>query len=233
MPNRCRNCNRLRLECVPSNVFCAVDGAAGKKVHGAVAKQPAKARSMSEGESCRKAAKDILEDDKPAENQLTRRLSDMSEASSSERSLFHYYVARLSGLLVNAIGYDNPLQSLIVPRATSSQLLLHTICAVSALHRSHYSAGHDKTLDETRATGYYVRSLAALKELMPTISPTDHPMVQNALLSSVFLCKYEIIKDGVSSWRRHLDGIQSLSRLLDKESQGCSARSLDRFANSL
>lgn len=42
----------------------------------------------------------------------------------------------------------------------------------------------------------------------------DVEMAEMAILASIFLCKYEIIKDGVESWRLHLKGIESLCRSL-------------------
>lgn len=45
----------------------------------------------------------------------------------------------------------------------------------------------------------------------------DIEMAEMAILASIFLCKYEIIKDGVESWRLHLKGIESLCRSLSAE----------------
>ncbi|RDL38692.1 uncharacterized protein BP5553_03032 [Venustampulla echinocandica] len=156
------------------------------------------------------------------------------DMSGPERWLFQYYVERLSGLLVNAIGHENPLRSLIVPRLLSSPLLLQTVCAVSALHRSSYADGDERTTYQTAATGYYVQALADLRDLIlqgDTLL-SDSGLLQIVLLSSIFLCKYEIIKDGVTSWRRHLEGLESFSRLLEGDAWGASMPDIMVFSQS-
>jgi hypothetical protein len=119
-------------------------------------------------------------------------------------------------LLVNAIGYENPLCSLIVPRVLSSSHLLQAVCAVSALHRASHAEGDARTTYQAEATGYYVRAMSALRDLIPQVTLQQDDTVSNdsgrlevALLSSIFLCKYEIIKDGVHNWRRHFQGIET------------------------
>lgn len=155
-------------------------------------------------------------------------------------SLFQYYVERLSGLLVNAIGYENPLCSLIVPRALSSSILLEAVCAVSALHRSSHAEGDERTTYQAEATGYYVRAMSDLRDLIPQVSssrddtmPLDSGQLEIALLSSIFLCKYEIIKDGVHDWRRHLQGIETLAQLLGGDASTASMPDILRFTQSL
>jgi hypothetical protein len=154
--------------------------------------------------------------------------------------LFQYYVERLSGLLVNAIGHENPLRSLIVPRVLSSPLLLQIVCAVSALHRSRCADGDERRTYQMEATGYYVRALSDLRGLIPHVPwpqgdtlPNDSRLLQIVLLSSIFLCKYEIIKDGVTHWRRHLEGIESFSQLLDGGAWAASMPDIMEFAQSL
>lgn len=54
----------------------------------------------------------------------------------------------------------------------------------------------------------------------------DVEMAEMAILASIFLCKYEIIKDGVESWRLHLKGIESLCRSLSPEQTASMANTL-------
>lgn len=54
----------------------------------------------------------------------------------------------------------------------------------------------------------------------------DIEMAEMAILASIFLCKYEIIKDGVESWRLHLKGIESLCRSLSAEQTASMSNTL-------
>jgi hypothetical protein len=47
-----------------------------------------------------------------------------------------------------------------------------------------------------------------------------------AILASIFLCKYEIIKDGIENWRLHLRGIESLCQSLDAEQTASMSNTL-------
>lgn len=54
----------------------------------------------------------------------------------------------------------------------------------------------------------------------------DVETAEMAILASIFLCKYEIIKDGVESWRLHLKGIESLCRSLSADQTASMANTL-------
>ncbi|KAH6607066.1 hypothetical protein Trco_003379 [Trichoderma cornu-damae] len=152
-------------------------------------------------------------------------LSAFSYLSTSEYFFLQYYLERLSNVLVNANSRTNPLKSLILPRITSSKLLLDAICATAAVHRS--SANDVDRLEyATVATRYYIRVLSAVRDLIPRVTDSgkmkgkmaaavDKDAAEMAILASIFLCKYEIIKDGVENWRFHLRGIESLCQSLD------------------
>lgn len=172
---------------------------------------------------------------------------------------FQYFVDRLSGLLVNAIGNENPLRTLIVPRVTHSQLLLNTVCAVSCLHRSRHAEGEMRTQFQTESTQYYVSALADMRKFIShaqlpdragsgggssgnsssssavvgTALPNDLWSLQVALLSSIFLCKYEIIKDGITHWRQHFEGIEFFSKMLSSNPRQASIPDIQNFARSL
>ncbi|KAL6790139.1 fungal-specific transcription factor domain-containing protein [Trichoderma sp. SZMC 28013] len=54
----------------------------------------------------------------------------------------------------------------------------------------------------------------------------DKDTAEMAILASIFLCKYEIIKDGVGNWRLHLRGIESLCQSLDPEQAASMSNTL-------
>ncbi|KAL7785639.1 fungal-specific transcription factor domain-containing protein [Trichoderma ceciliae] len=54
----------------------------------------------------------------------------------------------------------------------------------------------------------------------------DKDTAEMAILASIFLCKYEIIKDGVENWRFHLRGIESLCQSLDAEQTASMSNTL-------
>ncbi|KAK1255700.1 hypothetical protein MKX07_007959 [Trichoderma sp. CBMAI-0711] len=211
-------------------------------------------------------------------------LSEFSYLSTSEYFYLQYYLERLSNVLVNANSRVNPLKSLILPRISSSSLLLDAICATAAVHRSSASEV-DRSEYATMATRYYVRVLSAVRELIPRVSSSnksgsgsgsssvsgramdlitdgneaspvddgsdigeddagssgkgkgkgkikrskaieDKDTAEMAILASIFLCKYEIIKDGVENWRLHLRGIESLCQSLDEDQAASMSETL-------
>ncbi|KAL7813403.1 fungal-specific transcription factor domain-containing protein [Trichoderma gracile] len=54
----------------------------------------------------------------------------------------------------------------------------------------------------------------------------DKDTAEMAILASIFLCKYEIIKDGVENWRLHLRGIESLCQSLDADQAASMSETL-------
>ncbi|KAL6856559.1 fungal-specific transcription factor domain-containing protein [Trichoderma novae-zelandiae] len=54
----------------------------------------------------------------------------------------------------------------------------------------------------------------------------DRDTAEMAILASIFLCKYEIIKDGVENWRFHLRGIESLCQSLDADQAASMSETL-------
>ncbi|KAB5582955.1 fungal-specific transcription factor domain-containing protein [Coniochaeta sp. 2T2.1] len=240
---RCLVCTRLNLECVQSDAFCAVPAGKAPSRRKRATPQAAPFEPSPPVNSAGSRGPVPPLHDKAGEGEeecltLSRLPSTYRpkgfhfDISQPECWLFQYYVERLSGLLVNAIGHDNPLQSLIVPRVLSSPLLLRTVCAVSALHRSSY-AQDGETKYQTEATGYYVRALSDLREHVPFLHGKNNSvLLQTVLLSSIFLCKYEIIKDGVTNWRRHLKGIESFCQLLGGDGSAASIPDVMEFAQS-
>ncbi|KAF4458443.1 hypothetical protein FALBO_14823 [Fusarium albosuccineum] len=150
----------------------------------------------------------------------------LPELSTLDIRLFQYYVEKLSSRLANADGLWNPLRVLVIPRMCSSIVLFHAACAGSALHMARFSSEDVERYDRL-ARLHYVQALSALKNLIPTLNQaqaaTDKSMLnldEIALLASIFLCKYEIIKDGMSIWRHHLDGVETLYTFLASKYRG-------------
>ncbi|KAB5566306.1 fungal-specific transcription factor domain-containing protein [Coniochaeta sp. 2T2.1] len=239
---RCLACTRLNLDCVQSDVFCAVPAGRAPSRRKRAIPQAAPFKSSPPVDRPGSRGPTPLHDQAGEGEEERLTLSRLPstyrpkgfhfDISQPECWLFQYYVERLSGLLVNAIGHENPLQSLIVPRVLSSPLLLRTVCAVSALHRSSY-AQDGGTMFQTEATGYYVRALSDLREHVPLLHGKDNSgLLQTVLLSSIFLCKYEIIKDGVTNWRRHLKGIESFCQLLGGDGSAAPMPDVMEFAQS-
>lgn len=169
------------------------------------------------------------------------------DVTSAQQQLFQYYVERLSGILVNASGQGNPLRTLIIPLARTSPLLFQGVCAVSCIHRSGLMEGVQSRVYRNEAMGYYVQGLSSLKELLPAAldttslrfdrvaAPSGEQLLlfQTLLLSAIFLCKFEIIKDGVTNWRKHLDGVVSFYKWLESCHWAYEMPETMKFARSL
>ena len=117
-----------------------------------------------------------------------------------------YYVEQGSKLLANLETDENPLRSLIIPRALMSPLLMKAVCAVSAIHLGNRS--HGGLDSETTATGYYTRTLRGLRSSL-TESPSSL-FRDDTILAVAFLCIYEIVRGSVKQWAVHLDALQKL-----------------------
>ena len=111
------------------------------------------------------------------------------------------------------------MRSLIVPRAVASPLLLQTVCAASLLHQARF-CDEQQSLMHDKATSYYVRAMSSLQNRVPYVLQLKDTSAWNPwafeelLLATMFLCIFEITKDGISNWRRHLIGIESFCQLL-------------------
>ena len=242
--HRCLACTRLNLECLQSDVFSVVPADKAPSRRKRVTPQAAPTQHSPSVDTTEPGGPVTLDDKTCQQEASCHTLSELPsiyrlkefqfDISQPECWLFQYYIEKLSGLLVNAVGYENPLQSLIVPRVLSSPLLLRTVCSVSALHRSSCAEGDEANKYQTEATRYYVWALSDLREHVPLLyGKSNTGLLQTVLLSSIFLCKYEIIKDGVTNWRRHLKGIESLCQLLgDRDSFGPMTDIME-FARSL
>lgn len=165
-------------------------------------------------------------------------LSNFSDVSPLEVRLFQYYVDNLSTRLTNVDGFWNPLRVLVLPRMFSSPALFHAVCAGASLHMARFTSGIVEYYDQ-QARFYYVQALSALNDMIPALNweqGTESSSMQHVdeivLLTSIFLCKYEIIKDGMATWRCHLDGVETLFSSLASKYKGSRNDTID-YARSL
>lgn len=128
-----------------------------------------------------------------------------SHMSGNESHYLQYHVEYGSRLLANLESDDNPLRSLLIPRAMSSPLLMKAVCAVSALHLANRSQHFDA---ETAAANYYGRTLGGLRKELAQ-SSTDN-LSDDAMLAVGLMCKYEVVRGSVGQWVVHLNALQRL-----------------------
>ncbi|CAG7921033.1 unnamed protein product [Penicillium olsonii] len=129
----------------------------------------------------------------------------ISHLSGNETHYLQYHMEQGSRLLANLESDDNPLRSILIPRAMSSPLLMKAVCAVSALHlanRSHGFGAH------TAAVNYYSGTLSGLRSVLGNFATGILP--DDAMLAVGLLCKYEIVRGSVKQWVVHLNALQRL-----------------------
>ncbi|CAG9957082.1 unnamed protein product [Clonostachys rosea f. rosea IK726] len=111
-------------------------------------------------------------------------------------------------------GVFNPLRRLILPRALDCPGVLYGVCAVAACHQAQRSDPETRIDQNIVATRFYVKSVNWLQstvgrqtvQLDSQCSSWDDASV----ITSLLLCKYEIIKGSSAHWRDHLDGLELL-----------------------
>ncbi|OJK05337.1 hypothetical protein ASPACDRAFT_20131 [Aspergillus aculeatus ATCC 16872] len=130
----------------------------------------------------------------------------LSHLSHSETHYLQYHMELGSKLLANLESADNPLRSLIIPRALSSSLLMKALCAVSATHCANRIAAHSEA--QTAATTYYIQTLNGLQSVLSEYPTGRFP--DEAILAVALLCKYEIVRGSVKQWVAHLNALQKL-----------------------
>ncbi|KAH8663397.1 fungal-specific transcription factor domain-containing protein [Tricladium varicosporioides] len=96
----------------------------------------------------------------------------------------------------------NPFQEELVPLATSSPALMHSMTALAAAHLSRSQRQHEMT-----AAHHY--SLA-LRELNNTLSDPDQARSDSTLGACLLLCVYEISHSDNCLWLEHLQGARDL-----------------------
>lgn len=125
--------------------------------------------------------------------------------SGHESHYIQYHVLHGSRLLANLESEDNPLRSLLIPRAMSSPLLMKAVCAMSALHLSNRSQGFTA---QTASADYYGQTLNELRSVLVKCPP--ELLSDNAMIAVGLLCKYEIVRGSVKQWVVHLNALQRL-----------------------
>ncbi|KAJ5577890.1 uncharacterized protein N7459_006854 [Penicillium hispanicum] len=136
---------------------------------------------------------------------LTSPCSPSSHLSGPEFHYLQYHVEHGSRLLANLETDDNPLRSLLIPRAMSSPLLMKAVCAVSALHLANRSQGFSA---QTASANFYGRTLAGLRAALAEC--TTEILPDDAMLAVGLMCKYEIVRGSVKQWIVHLNALQRL-----------------------
>ncbi|KAH8432606.1 fungal specific transcription factor domain-containing protein [Aspergillus melleus] len=130
----------------------------------------------------------------------------ISHISTLEAHYLQYHMEQGSRLLANLESDENPLRSLLIPRAFSSPILMKALCAVSAVHLANRS---QNSLDaQTAAANYYIRTMSGLRSAL-----TEFPHKQfsdESILAVALLCKYEIVRGSVKQWSVHLDALEKL-----------------------
>ncbi|KAJ5904037.1 hypothetical protein N7504_006420 [Penicillium tannophilum] len=129
----------------------------------------------------------------------------ISHLSDHESHYLQYHVQQGSRLLANLESDDNPLRSLLIPRAMSSPLLMRAVCAVSALHLANRSQGYSA---QTASATFYGRTLEGIRSVLVKSSP--EALSDDAMLAVGLLCKYEIVRGSVKQWVVHLNALQRL-----------------------
>lgn len=129
----------------------------------------------------------------------------ISHLSTHETHYLQYHTEQGSRLLANLESHDNPLRSMLIPRAMSSPLLMKAVCAVSALHLANRSHGFGA---RTAAVKYYSGTLNGLRTALDKCSTEVFP--DDAMLAVGLLCKYEIVRGSVKQWAVHLNALQRL-----------------------
>ncbi|KAL4921610.1 fungal-specific transcription factor domain-containing protein [Aspergillus aurantiobrunneus] len=129
----------------------------------------------------------------------------ISHLSSLDTHYLQYHMERGSKLLANLEIDENPLRSLLMPRALLSPILMNALCALSAIHFS--NRAHNSWSAENEGANYYIHTMRGLRRTL-TRCPTSFP--DEAILAVALLCKYEITRGSVKQWAVHLDALQTL-----------------------
>ncbi|OAA60380.1 hypothetical protein SPI_05504 [Niveomyces insectorum RCEF 264] len=136
---------------------------------------------------------------------------------AAQKTLVRYYTECASDLLINLEIANNPLRTLILPRAWSSRSLFNAVCAVAAAHWSNTARqAQTPAIPPASAQLYYHRALAGLRRSLDAIprAAADDGKQQlvptDAILTTAMLCKYEIISGSTQHWMPHLDGLRNM-----------------------
>ncbi|THC99325.1 hypothetical protein EYZ11_001231 [Aspergillus tanneri] len=132
--------------------------------------------------------------------------SNITHLSHLEAHYLQYHMVQGSKLMVNLESDENPLRSLLIPRACSSPLVMNALCAVSAVHLANRT--HNSLDAQTAATNYYIQTMSGLRSILSAASGRGYP--EETILAVALLCKYEIVRGSVKQWEMHLDALERL-----------------------
>ncbi|KAL6242637.1 hypothetical protein RBB50_010283 [Rhinocladiella similis] len=220
---RCGNCMRLDLECTPSELFRASHPRRERSK---------KHRTPSFSDFLLDDSVDIWDVDVSAESfcdafdlvgdslivetvtpQLGRCQPSWAvtlaqpQASLQERYLLDHYIHRASVVLINVDGPLNPLRQVLVPRALISPTLMDALYAIAAYHV--FVCNDDPDM-KARSLAYYNSAASRLSCLIrDTAVLSSGQDLEILVLTTILLCKYEIISVG-PNWRQHLRGVQTM-----------------------
>ena len=144
----------------------------------------------------------------PSANTISIITPHISNLASLEAHYLQYHVEQGSKLLANLENDENPLRSLIIPRAFSSPLLMKAMCAMSAMHLANRS--RDSFHAQTAATNYYIQAMKGLRMALEECPDGAVGFPVDAILAVGLLVKYEIVRGSVKQWAVHLDALQKL-----------------------
>lgn len=151
--------------------------------------------------------------DEDSGSALTLARPTQTTLSSNEAHYLQYHIEQGSRLLTNLENDDNPLRSLLVPRALASPLLRNATCAMSAIHFS--NRAQDGFVARTAATDYYLQTVRQLRAMLAgspvTGAGAGAGCTPDEMIIAVgVLCKYEIVRGSVRQWAVHLDALRKL-----------------------
>ena len=127
----------------------------------------------------------------------------------AETYYIQYHVEQGSKLLANLENDENPLRSLIIPRAMRSPLLLDAICSVSAVHLANRLRERGAGC-QVAATKYYIRTVRGVQRTIGSAVSSGVALPEESILAISLLCKYEIVRGSVQQWMGHLNALQSI-----------------------
>ncbi|KAL4893364.1 fungal-specific transcription factor domain-containing protein [Aspergillus ambiguus] len=130
----------------------------------------------------------------------------ISHLSTIETHYLQYHMEHGSKLLANLENDENPLRSLLIPRALSSPLLMKALCALSAMHFANRS--QDSLCAQTTAADYYVQTLSGLRSGLA--GNPGGALPDESIIAVGLLIKYEIVRGSVQQWSVHLDALEKL-----------------------
>ncbi|KAL6234660.1 hypothetical protein BDW75DRAFT_159162 [Aspergillus navahoensis] len=165
---------------------------------------PQEQDDLAELESCSSSNTDRLAVQVASRSPTPSRV--ISHLSHLDAHYLQYHMEWGSKLLANLETDDNPLRSLIIPRALSSPLLMNALCALSAIHFS--NRAHHSWSAENEGANYYIDAMRGLRTTLATFQGSSIP--DDAILAVSLLCKYEIVRGSVKQWAVHLDALQML-----------------------